>query len=227
VTFIHSTQKHLLIGVCAVVIIIGLLTCGLMGKCHANEQAKLCLNRHDEPVNCDNASVFPDDGPFAPMQGALRKGSSLDHPGGTLKTTDFEHLSFAKPGDSTYGSNPAFEIFNPSGPFRVPLIKGEVFPNLLHNVGNPDSRVVYTIYRWPDKRDYLYAVITDVRPWICRAASFNHEVSHVDLQPNSSGPILQPSNTAYMASFGCLHDANGVWYSFTTLAARYQPGVKQ
>ena len=200
----------LIIGVAT--ILFAFLSCELIGKCRADAEQLTCMEPSGHPVRCETSLVFPWGGPFGSITAALDNAREA----GAFKFSDWKRLDFSKPGDVSFGKNPHFEVFNPHGPFHVDLHNGEVFPHLLANVGKNDSQIVYTIYQWPGY-SILYGVITDVRPWICENASIKSHVEHVDLQPNSKGPIVQqPSNTVFLAS-GCLQDAKGIWYWFNKI----------
>lgn len=141
---------------------------------------------------------------------------------GKFKSKDLDKLVFASPRSPGFGANPDFEVFNKDGTFKVDW---DAYIQDVTKIAMHDSQIVFPIYRYlgpqpGEIHDYLFEVITNIKPTYCRWHSDrNLELRRApDLE---KGPMVQEGELPfYLLTPNCLHDPQGVWYRFVVIASR-------
>lgn len=128
--------------------------------------------QEEEQSRLVEKSLLPDD--IVDFFDHVRIAISAALATGSLQPYEFEKLDFTLPWNKGYGDNVAYEVFNPGGKIRAPLIAdgGDFLKDnwefhFSALTGRENSAVVFNLRRSviADKKfeDVLYAIVPDIR----------------------------------------------------------------
>lgn len=166
--------------------------------------------------------IFDGDHIFSRIGGAIRVAGAA----GTFKADDFEKLDFSLPEEDKFGDDERYEIFNPSGPFKISPESYQLnfYPQLAKNLPS-DLKPIFTMYRNTSNTgliaETIYGVVPDITKEICERVDQKAILgSPPPIHPIQDGALVPPPALIGMGD-GCVLDTKANrYYLFVTVVSR-------